>query len=405
MIIHQPEINRENGEICVSSRIEMENSTPELPDRLWFRFPESYSKFVSDRSDGFAASMLLLANYFGKPLQVRGVISPRLAYGLQEYQRIFQLWMPKIFPLVDIRFDKLQPLESTGVQNKIGLGFSGGVDSLYTLRSHLPQDQKIPSAALTHGIFIHGIDIGLDETEIYHSLYERYARLFQGFGLQLLTLRTNVVSFYQFRVNWNYSHGGPMVAPALIFGKLLSRYYISATNSYLETILLGTSPVTDHWLSTETLEVIHYGGSKNRAEKIIALGDWPAANQVLRVCAAPVKSIEFDNCGRCNKCMRTIVTLEIVGVLDKFATFERPFRYLDFLRWGFLVIPLPKYGKQILKLACAYGRIDIALPMLLVIILGKIKKKGISLLFNHLSKDVLYRMKRRIYGQQLTDTS
>jgi hypothetical protein len=305
---------------------------------------------------------------------------------------------------VNICFDKLQSQECGEVLNGVATTFSGGVDSLYTLRSHQPQNQKIPSAALTHGIFIHGIDIGLDETEIYRSLYERYARLFQDIGLELLTLRTNVLSFYQFRVNWNYSHGGPMIAPALILGRLLSRYYISATNSYLETTPLGTSPITDHWLSTETLEVIHYGSSKDRVEKILALSDWSVAHQVLRVCSAPVKSIEGDNCGRCNKCIRTIVMLEIMGVLDKFNTFEKHFRYIDFLIWCSLVKPVPKYSKQVLKLAWAYGRIDIVLPMIMVLILGIVKRKAILFLNSHLPKDVLYRIKQRIYGRQMIDS-
>ena len=40
MIINHPEINRENGYVRVSSRIEIEHSQNSLPDTLWFHFPE-----------------------------------------------------------------------------------------------------------------------------------------------------------------------------------------------------------------------------------------------------------------------------------------------------------------------------------------------------------------------------
>lgn len=66
MIIHKPEIKEEGSEICVMAPIEFETPNTQLPDVLWYRFPKGYEDYITDRSDGFAASLLPLAMALGK---------------------------------------------------------------------------------------------------------------------------------------------------------------------------------------------------------------------------------------------------------------------------------------------------------------------------------------------------
>lgn len=397
MIIHQPETTLQNSEICISSRIEISKPVTNLPDRLWFRFPESCSAFLVDHSNGFAASLALLAMYLEEPLEVRGVVSPRLAYGLLEWQKVFHLWMPGQFHLTDLKFERFQALQKGEVQEKVGCAFSGGVDSLFTVWSHLPQNQPVRSAQITHGLFIQGFDISLHQGERFLALYERYMQAFTELGLELLPARTNVLDFYRFRVGWEIAHGGPLIGIAQVFGGLFGRFYVPSTYSYLACKPQGTTPVTDHWLSTETLEVVHHGAAKRRIEKYKALGDWPVAHQLLRVCTTtkPSEQTAF-NCCRCGKCMRDMIMLEVLGFLPRFVTFREPFGYRSIFRL-FIFHPPPYFTDELYREAFAARKVGIAILVFLLNRWIAIRNFLRARFFSLMSKDVLYRLKRRIY--------
>ena len=110
MILHEPEIKHEDGEIVISSRIETDRNT-QIPEALWFRFPESYTKHLSGRSDGFLSTLLLTAMSFGEPLEVRGPVSPRLAQNLPQFQKIYQKANPNLLQIVDIKYRSLAEIQ------------------------------------------------------------------------------------------------------------------------------------------------------------------------------------------------------------------------------------------------------------------------------------------------------
>jgi len=87
MIIHPLTPTRENGELRIAAQIELKKSSRSLPKTLWFRFPEAQTSFLNDRADVFALALVFLALELGEDIHVRGTLSPRLVYGLQEFQR------------------------------------------------------------------------------------------------------------------------------------------------------------------------------------------------------------------------------------------------------------------------------------------------------------------------------
>ena len=52
--------------------------------------------------------------------------------------------------------------------------FTGGVDSTFTLWSHLPQNQPVPEFRITHAIFLKGFDILPTEEQKYWHLFDRF---------------------------------------------------------------------------------------------------------------------------------------------------------------------------------------------------------------------------------------
>ena len=121
MIVHQPEIRQDNGQTCVTSRIELERSVINLPDSVKICLPERYADKVSDRTDGFVVGMVLIAMALRENLELRGPISPRLAFGIEEFQRTINLWYPKEYPLIDIRYAQLTTLAQGGKRGGFGL--------------------------------------------------------------------------------------------------------------------------------------------------------------------------------------------------------------------------------------------------------------------------------------------
>lgn len=399
MIIHPPEINSQSREISLTARVESLHGG-ELPSHLWFTFPESYAPYLTLRSDGFAASLLMLSMYLNEPLEVRGDTSSRLAYGLRQWEIIFNQWDPELFKLVDLTFENLCVPNRDESEGRVATAFSGGLDSLFAVWSNLPERQPIPSARVTHGLFVHGFDIRLHYGEKYAELYRSYAAALSGVGVTLLQVRTNIFLFSQFRVKWEYMHGGALIGAAHTLGKLLGRFYVPSTAAYENIVPMGTTPVTDHWLSTETLEIVHHGADFQRLDKMQAIQDWPVAQQLLRICTRIEEAHGLNNCGRCFRCLVNMVRFELLGAYQKFQTFPRRFSHLDILRLVFVEESFPLSLIIIFRASLRARRLDIALPVFLVWLVHLVRRFLIDKIFYRLPLETRYKLKSRLYRQR-----
>src|SRR5512133_286047 len=173
MIIHQPELLNNGGHTLLFSKIEIEHFPISFPEFLWFRIPDQYSSFLSLQSDAFLITCILAAMFFKEDIEVRGPVSPRLAYHLEEYQQLLNFRSPSEVTPINIRYSELKPLQANPVA--VGTTFSGGVDSLFTLWKHLPKNQPDPNYQITHGVFIKGFDILPTEDQHYQFLFEKYS--------------------------------------------------------------------------------------------------------------------------------------------------------------------------------------------------------------------------------------
>jgi hypothetical protein len=80
----------------------------------------------------------------------------------------------------------------------------------------------------------------------------------------------------------------------------------------------GTHPLLDPLYSSSDLRIRHDGIELSRLEKTRLIAGWDVALQNLRVCNQyrQYRSGRL-NCGRCEKCVRTMLGLLAVGALDK----------------------------------------------------------------------------------------
>ncbi|MCP4140514.1 MAG: hypothetical protein GY755_09525 [Chloroflexi bacterium] len=334
MIIHQPEVIQKDGKAILWSKIEMDKKRDNFPDYIWYRIPENYGAHLNTQSDAFLVSSLLAAMHFGEDIRVRGTISPRLAYHLEEYQYLLNFRMPDVLHLVSIQYEHLAPIEEK--PKGVGATFSGGVDSLFTIWKHLPQNQPDPNYQISHGIFIRGFDILHSENDYYQKLAKQYTKQASQIGIDLIEIETNIVSTVYESLHLHLPHlfGPLLISTAIALSGLFQRFYIPSSWDYytLEHAAYASDPLMDRFLSTDTMEIIHHGSADRRFEKVEELSDWKPAQEHLRVCGFPYKG---DNCSRCEKCTRTMLPLYALGKMHKFKTFSKPFKSnIDTLWWA-----------------------------------------------------------------------
>jgi len=365
MIIHKPEITEENGEICVSAQVEIQSTEYQFPDKLWFKFSDSTREFVTDRADGFAAALLPLAMTLGEDLEIHGLLSPRLLRGLKEYQLIQTTWNSYIFDKIEITPHLLQPMDNRDVGKGVACTFSGGVDSYHTLWARLPQNEQIPQYRLSHCLMINGFDLNtdLENTGGFLKLQQFYEPRLERLGLKLLISRTNIKQFVDAGI-LKQSFGAFLAGSALVLGRLFSVFYIASSYKFTDFFTDGSHPVIDNLICTETMDTVHDSPHLTRVEKTGVLARWEETYSALQVCSKKT-SIDKErqsivNCCRCEKCIRTILALDVVGALSKYTVFPKPLkrrhiRKLDYRYKGTLL-----FAKDIFNYSRIYKRNDIA---------------------------------------------
>jgi hypothetical protein len=133
----------------------------------------------------------------------------------------------------------------------------------------------------------------------------------------------------QLGVAWPSWLGSILAAPALALASGFRRYYIGSAEGCKRLGAYGSNPLTDPFHSTDTLQIIHDGGESTRIQKLDAIAGWPITWDRLRVCRTRraenvnVKGRAIENCGACEKCVRTMLALSMLGKLDRFTTFQR----------------------------------------------------------------------------------
>ena len=391
-ILHQPEISILNGRVMVQARFESPVVPPEFPQALWFSFPEQFAAYVTSRTDAFALSLLLPAMRFGEDLEVRGETSAKLAYGLHELMRLFAVWYPDSMQKVSLKFKSLPVLVPASSQQAVVSAFSGGVDSFYTVRQHLPQSESNPIAQLTHLLYIEGFNLPLSENE--HSMYikSQFLEAAKSMGLELIPAATNISEFRPW-VSWLSHFHSALIGTPLVLGNLVRRYYVPSSFNYRDLQPYGSSPLTDYLMSTESLDVVHHGAYYSRIEKIERIADWEIAQKYLRVCDSNRVSSKTFNCCQCEKCLRTMAMLKVVGGELGFDTLRPQGDLKIFLQWG-LHYSLDTLGVSI---SCKYAfkqRSYKFLPWLWLTYLIGMLKGGFSLITPNI---ILNPIKKLIY--------
>lgn len=281
---------------------------------------------LEKRPEALVAAGILPAMRSGKDLQLDSVLDPVFEKNLENIQNLFEAWGPS-YRRVNVRGGAEQPALPQPGQKRVGLFFSGGVDSFYTLLEH--QDE------VTDLIFVHGFDIRPEDRESCRRAEESIRRVGESFGKRVIKIETDLRAMLDDYGNWGErTHGAAMAAVAHLIAGEFARIYIAASYATDPLFPWGSHPHLDPLWSSSGLEFVHDGCDTNRSDKLrrVSLSDIALKN--LRVCWKNRKG--SLNCGRCEKCIRTMIGLNVLGVLNRTNVFCKPLRF-----WRVMGVKIP----------------------------------------------------------------
>ncbi len=312
-------LKRENNKSYLCSDVTIE--TKKLT--LWFSIDSKYEDYLClHRADAFVMALLIPATTYNYDIKCDDPISARLKYFL-----INQL-IPNLAEHAEFNHNITIESDITTVPYKnkgaVGVGFSGGSDSLYTIMNHTKKDCEYP---LTHIAVFNGVSFEKfkeNASKIYLENCKAAQRFADELNLKLVTLDTN---FYE-TLNWKFTNEISTyrnISCALALQGLFNSYLISSFHSNLKSfriIRYGCAfydLLTISSTSTESLNIYLSGGNADKVEKISELSNWEPSYKYLHSCVSP-KEPGKKNCGICKKCKDAQIILYALGKLDNYNT-------------------------------------------------------------------------------------
>lgn len=194
-----------------------------------------------------------------------------------------------------------------------GLFFTGGVDSFFTLLRS--------GRSIDYLIHVQGFDIPFSDATRLSSAEADARAAANALGIECVVVKTNLQAHPAYQsVSWERTHGGALVSIAHLLRRSMGRILISSSAHRTATRPWGSDRRIDPYWSSTALTVDHFGEDWWRFQKLEQIADHELVGQYLRVCwehltAAP-------NCSRCDKCVRTMITLAGAGLLEQSVRFE-----------------------------------------------------------------------------------
>lgn len=315
LIIGKPYVKKENGKARLYSDIKLSG---QLIDSFWYEVEERYIEYLCyERTDAFVVNLLLYAMEHDYDIVCEQVMSERLYYQMTEYLiPCIAQNISKYHHINIIAERTAEKLENAGA---VGTALSGGVDSFYTILRHLEREDK--NFNVTHLTFFNAGASGDYGGEKARNLY--LARIKQVeivahiLNKDLICVDSNINEFLH-QKHYDTVTFRTLAMP-LALQKLFSKYYFASGFTVKEFDISGklsTEPydlLNVHCLETEQLTFYTSGIESSRIQKLEYITDFEITYSFLNVCVAGEK-----NCGRCEKCQRTILALWSINKLDKY---------------------------------------------------------------------------------------
>lgn len=199
--------------------------------------------------------------------------------------------------------------------SRVGMFFSGGVDSLYTLRRNQMTLPVGHVGRVQDLIFLHGFDSygnrpkqGTEEEAFWYFVKE-CEPIAADARVNMVPVWTNLrmVGMEDTGFFVRECFGATLGAVAYALSGKLTDVLIASSDYITDLRPWGSTPLTDPRLSSFHVHFHHDAEHVKRIEKVRAIADWQIGLDHLRVCFSGGPGTL--NCGECEKCLRTKLAL------------------------------------------------------------------------------------------------
>lgn len=292
---------------------------------LWIEAKKEYGKyFTTDRADAFLLGFVHYALRYGAEIVSETPISVRLYEQLVNqfvpwYLASFRVTKERYSPKpIKITAPTIDEMEEKGTA--VGAGVSCGVDSMHVFAT---------KSDITHGLVwnMHPGNYRYSQEcrdKAWKDLKSHAQAFMDEIGKPLIALDTNydTALFPEMWSDFQFTWANLFAIRSL--QKLLGKYYFASGNP-IWTVQMDIhpwrcccsyEPILLPLLSASGTIIQLVGEELYRREKVKIIADYPPACKHLFVC----RGHEKTNCtSRCEKCIETLLQMESVGVVDKFA--------------------------------------------------------------------------------------
>jgi hypothetical protein len=323
-------------------------------ERYWLEVPQGDAAALSPSGDPWLAWLSPLAATLGEDLHVNAPCDAVLLAGVRELQGVWTSWFPQLTRVTVT--GSAAPSVRNG--NRTASFFSGGIDSFHTALTHPSRDAAGEAIPIDDHLMVWGFDIPLGNPLAFDRASASAAQAAEALGRRLVPVITNLRETRFGEADWSLlAHGSGLAGVAHALAAAYDQVLIPSGAGYHDLEPWGSHPLTDPMMSSARLRIVHDGSALTRVQKTEALARHPLTRRHLRVCHQDPGG---GNCGRCNKCYRTMLALEALGALRDSESFD--YRRLD-LRLAERIYCPNAYDvrefRSLLPLASAAGRDDI----------------------------------------------
>jgi hypothetical protein len=298
---------------------------------LYFETPYPAAADLQPSPEAFLLASLPFAVWWGeRRVRVEGSVCSRFEDGLRAVMAIYSRWFERCAPLVVEPVGGYAPTRPRTPARTASL-LSGGVDGLAALRANrlsYPADhpESIRDCILLFGA--NDFEVTADgpvpeRLAAFRRLESRLKSIARAEDFQLIPICTNTRLLSGNYASWtSVGFGAANAAVAHALSRRFTKVLLASGGDGVDPPGGASHPLLDQHFSTAAVHIQHEQASWTRLDKLRLLAAWPAALQVMQPChyvrVPPAGQI---NCGRCEKCVRTMLGLICLGKLADAAAF------------------------------------------------------------------------------------
>jgi hypothetical protein len=395
----------------ISARVTWEDCDRPTQE-IYISVPSRFLDDLSCNPNTFLLNGFVPAMHDGeKRLQIEGKLCPQLHNGVKTAIQLLQHWYGEdshSTVAIEAKQGFEPPVPRT--PERTALFMSGGVDSLtnlYLNRQDFPLDHP---GSIQDGLFIAGFglvgegknaytgpirDAFKDSANVIEQDAAFLSELAEREKFTLIPIHTNFTSMVRPRILVREMSAAFLAAIAHVFPHRYSKVKIASDSNIAELYPWGTHPFLDPNYSSAEMSIYHEGCHLTRLEKVGTIADWELGLSCLRVCNYRPEYHKSGtlNCGRCDKCIRTMLQLIIHGGLDRCSTFPNKDVTPEMITHMKLISP-PGFLPQLVEPLEQIGRHDLAQALKV-----KLKKIGWRNTASRIDQRYLGGNLRRLYRQ------